>query len=47
LIGTTSHTGRVTIHYNGFLNRGDKFQENVTCTFWVGSWEIIAEPIRL
>lgn len=32
----------VTIRYTGFLNHGDKFQENVTCTFRVGSREVIA-----
>ena len=31
----------VTIRYIGFLNRGDKFQENITCTLRVGSWEVI------
>jgi FKBP-type peptidyl-prolyl cis-trans isomerase len=31
----------VTIRYTGFLNRGDKFQENITCTFRVGSREVI------
>lgn len=32
----------VTIYYTGFLNRGDKFQENITATFRVGSREVIA-----
>jgi len=31
----------VTIHYTGFLNQGDKFQENFTCTFRLGSREVI------
>jgi FKBP-type peptidyl-prolyl cis-trans isomerase len=40
--GLTAARGQtVTIRYNGFLNLGDKFQENMTCTFRVGSREII------
>ena len=31
----------VTIRYTGFLNRGDEFQENIICTFRVGSREVI------
>lgn len=31
----------VTIRYTGFLKRGDKFQENIVCTFRVGSREVI------
>lgn len=37
---------RVTIRYTGFLNRGDKFQENITCTFRVGGREVIAGLAR-
>ncbi|NJN99224.1 MAG: FKBP-type peptidyl-prolyl cis-trans isomerase [Anaerolineales bacterium] len=43
--GTGPTAGRghaVTIYYTGFLNRGDKFQENITVTFRVGSREVIA-----
>jgi FKBP-type peptidyl-prolyl cis-trans isomerase len=32
---------RITIGYTGYLNRGNKFQENITCTFRVGSREVI------
>jgi FKBP-type peptidyl-prolyl cis-trans isomerase len=32
----------VTIRYDGYLNRGDKFQENVTYRFRVGSRDVIA-----
>jgi FKBP-type peptidyl-prolyl cis-trans isomerase len=40
--GLTAERGQtVTIRYDSFLKRGDKFQENVTCTFRVGSREII------
>jgi FKBP-type peptidyl-prolyl cis-trans isomerase len=40
--GLTAERGKtVTVRYDGFLNRGDKFQENVTCTFRVGSREVI------
>ncbi|MCL4295055.1 MAG: FKBP-type peptidyl-prolyl cis-trans isomerase [Anaerolineae bacterium] len=41
--GPTAERGQtVTIRYTSFLNHGDKFQENVTCTFRVGSREVIA-----
>jgi FKBP-type peptidyl-prolyl cis-trans isomerase len=40
--GLTAERGQtVTIRYDGFLKQGDKFQENITCTFRVGSREII------
>ncbi|GAB4409015.1 MAG: hypothetical protein Fur0044_02480 [Anaerolineae bacterium] len=40
--GPTAERGQaVTIHYTGFLNQGDKFQENFTCTFRLGSREVI------
>jgi FKBP-type peptidyl-prolyl cis-trans isomerase len=40
--GPTAERGQtVTIRYTGFLHRGDKFQENITCTFRVGSREVI------
>ena len=32
----------VTIRYDGYLNRGDKFQENIICRFQVGSRDVIA-----
>lgn len=32
----------VTVRYDGYLNRGDKFQENFTFTFRVGDREVIA-----
>lgn len=45
--GPTAGRGqRVTIRYTGFLNRGDKFQENITCTFRVGSREVISGLAR-
>ena len=31
----------VTIRYRGSLSRGDKFQEDLTCTFKVGGREVI------
>ncbi|MBI1877661.1 MAG: FKBP-type peptidyl-prolyl cis-trans isomerase [Chloroflexi bacterium] len=41
--GLTAERGQtVTIRYDGYLNRGDKFQENITCTFRVGSREVIS-----
>lgn len=41
--GPTAERGQsVTIRYTGFLNHGDKFQENVTCTFRLGSREVIS-----
>jgi FKBP-type peptidyl-prolyl cis-trans isomerase len=40
--GPTAERGHtITVRYTGFLNRGDKFLENVTCTFRVGSREVI------
>ena len=40
--GMTAERGKtVTIRYTGFLNRGDQFQENIICTFRVGSREVI------
>lgn len=40
--GPTAERGQsLTIRYSGWLNRGDKFQENVTITFRVGSREVI------
>ena len=40
--GKTAERGKtVTICYTGFLNRGDQFQENIICTFRVGSREVI------
>jgi FKBP-type peptidyl-prolyl cis-trans isomerase len=39
LTAERGHT--VTIRYTGFLNQGDKFQENITCTFRVGSRKVI------
>ena len=40
--GMTAERGTTaTIRYTGFLNRGDQFQENITCTFRVGSREVI------
>jgi FKBP-type peptidyl-prolyl cis-trans isomerase len=40
--GPTAERGQtVTIRYTGFLNHGDKFQENITCTFRPGSREVI------
>ncbi|GIK38535.1 MAG: peptidyl-prolyl cis-trans isomerase [Chloroflexota bacterium] len=41
--GLTAERGQtVTLRYTGFLNHGDKFQENTTCTFRVGSREVIS-----
>jgi FKBP-type peptidyl-prolyl cis-trans isomerase FkpA len=40
--GLTAERGQtVTIRYTGFLNQGDKFQENIPCTFRVGNREVI------
>jgi FKBP-type peptidyl-prolyl cis-trans isomerase FkpA len=40
--GMTAERGKtVTIRYTGFLNRGDRFQENITCTFRVGNRKVI------
>ena len=32
----------VSIRYNGYLNRGDLFQEELNCTFKIGKREVIA-----
>jgi FKBP-type peptidyl-prolyl cis-trans isomerase FkpA len=41
--GPLAQKGKVvTIRYTGCLRRGDKFQEDLTCTFKVGSREVIA-----
>jgi FKBP-type peptidyl-prolyl cis-trans isomerase len=41
--GPTAERGHtVTIRYTGYLNRGDKFQENIRATFRVGSRKVIA-----
>jgi FKBP-type peptidyl-prolyl cis-trans isomerase len=40
--GPTAERGHtVTIRYDGCLNRGDKFQENITATFRLGGREVI------
>jgi len=41
--GTVATEGkRVSVRYDGFLNRGETFQENVTCSFVLGKREVIA-----
>jgi FKBP-type peptidyl-prolyl cis-trans isomerase len=39
---TVAKGSTVTIRYDGFLNRGDRFQEQVVTTFRVGKREVIA-----
>jgi FKBP-type peptidyl-prolyl cis-trans isomerase len=33
---------RVSVRYDGFLNRGEKFQENIVCSFKLGKRQVIA-----
>jgi FKBP-type peptidyl-prolyl cis-trans isomerase FkpA len=41
--GPVARRGKiVTVCYSGYLNRGDMFQENITCTFKIGSRDVIA-----
>ena len=33
---------RVSVRYDGFLNRGERFQKNIACSFVLGKREVIA-----